>query len=233
MNASADGKVTSGPMDGDLLQIFLHDLNSPLTAIRMLVELLDGGDDPDAARDVSDMREALDLASATIEGLAALRRIDASSGDPTWFPLDLGPILRETAARPALRRGVDVRDVGALPASGDRAALVQAITDVLFTARRMAEPGRAVEVSALRLVDNVVIQVDVPGPAMPESVRLHLFEADGAIVLRRLKLPTTVFGLAVARRVVERHRGTLDVMDGPGGGVAVRIQLPAARHPTG
>ncbi len=213
-------------MDGELLQIFLHDLNSPLTAIRMLVELMNGGDDPETARDVLDMREALDLASATIEGLAALRRIDSDIEDPTWFPLDLGPIVREAASRPALRRGVEVHDFPSLPASGDRVALVQAVTDILFTARRMAEPGQPVVVEAQKGEDGVLVQVHVPGPGVPESVRDQLFEVDGAVALRRMKLPTTVFGLAVARRVLVRHRGTLDVSDAPGGGLHISFRLP-------
>jgi signal transduction histidine kinase len=84
-------------------------------------------------------------------------------------------------------------------------------------------------VSAHRADDAVHVVVDIPGQAMPASVRPHLFEVDGAIALRRMKLPATVFGLSVARRVIERHRGTLDVADGTDGGVEVRVRLPSGR----
>ncbi len=212
-----------GPIDGELLQIFLHDLNSPLTAIRMLAELLQDGANTGRDQDVQDMLEAVDLASATIDGVAAMRR---GVDDRPIGPIDLGPLLRQVAGRPALRRGLTCHSEDGLVARGDQPAILRALTDIMFTARRMADANAVVAVRAKRRGSEVVIEVDVPGLGLPSGAHESLFAADGVLEMRRNRLPTTVFGLVHARRVVERHAGRLSVTDHASGGVLLTIALP-------
>ena len=68
------------------------------------------------------------------------------------------------------------------------------------------------------------LRVEDDGPGVPAELRNHLFApfASGRAGGRGL-------GLAIARRIVVRHGGTLDLVDGdrPGGTFELRIPLEA------
>ncbi|HEY1065726.1 MAG TPA: HAMP domain-containing sensor histidine kinase, partial [Pirellulales bacterium] len=61
------------------------------------------------------------------------------------------------------------------------------------------------------------------GPGLSARVRRHLFDPyfSGREAGRGLG-----FGLTKARRIVERHRGRIDVESPPGGGAIFTLRLP-------
>jgi signal transduction histidine kinase len=210
----------------DCLRLVVHDLNNPLTAIRILAEMSrDAIADPDLRQDMIDVLEAADFASALLEGLSSMVRLERGGDDCTWFPLDLVEVVRSTVDRPALRRHVKLDLPQEVQIGGDRSALGRALTDVLINARRLADTRSPVTLS---VVDGPVVEVRVrhPSPGAPAMMRDELFDLFGAVELRQNAIPVSAVGLAFARKVVAEHGGQIGFEDGPGGAMDLVIRLP-------
>lgn len=201
------------PDRAECLRYVVHDLNNPLTAIRLLAEYA-RSEAPTAElrQDMVDILEATDLTAALIDGLGSMAREDHVETSAS-LPLDLASLVRKVAERPALRRFVRLELPDTLRFSGDGSALSRAFTDVLVNARRLAD-RRLVLVTARQDDEHVEIRVrhEVPAAAESESdPRLPLFaallEPHGAVPLRREKISVLATGLAYARRTFERHGG--------------------------
>lgn len=210
----------------DCLRLVAHDLNNPLTVIRVLAEMLrDEVTDPEMRQDVIDMLEAADFAGALLEGMSALVRIDIREDDCTWFPIDIVEVLRETIDRPALRRHVRLEAPRELQIGGDRTALIGAFTDVLVNARRLADIRAAVEV---KVSDGPLVEIRVrhPGPAIPPALRDLMFDRFGAVEVRQNSIPVSAVGLLYAKRVVRSHGGQIAFEDAPTGDLDLVVRLP-------
>jgi signal transduction histidine kinase len=76
-------------------------------------------------------------------------------------------------------------------------------------------------VSIARDTQTASVAIADSGPGIPLDVRDRIFEP-----FFTTKHRGTGLGLPTARRVVERHRGTLDVECPPSGGTLVTVTLP-------
>ncbi|MEZ4241154.1 MAG: HAMP domain-containing sensor histidine kinase [Myxococcota bacterium] len=209
----------------DCLRLCVHDLNNPLTAIRVLAELCrDTASDPELRRDMVDMLEAADAAGALLEGLSSLLRAERNSDAFTWHPIDLSAVVREIASRPALGRYVTLDLPPKVRILGDRTAIARAVTDVMMNARRLAER------SAFRVTlrDQPVIELRIrhPAPGVPATLRQQLFEPYGAVALRGVSIPVSVVGLYQARQAILAHEGEIFFEDDPSGAMDLVIRLP-------
>lgn len=206
-------------MRSECIRYVVHDLNNPLTAIRLLAEFVRSeAATPDLRQDMVDILEATDLAAALIEGLASMARQDQSVPH-TWLPLDLGSVLRAASERPALRRHVRIELPDGLRVNGDGPALLRAFTDILVNARRLSD-RQSVIVTGEARDGMVTLRVRHEAPVSREldrGSRRLLFDAlldpYGAVHLRRVKVAVLATGLAYARRIVEQHRGTIQFVD--------------------
>ena len=222
MSASEAGVARVGRSEDELradcLRLLAHDLNNPLTAIRILAEMLrDEVTDTEMRQDVIDILEAADLAGALMDGLSSLVRLDGNDDEYTWFPIDLVEVLRLTVDRPALRRHVKLDVPREIQMGGDRAALQRAFTDILINARRLVDASVPILVTARENQSAVVVRVHHPGPGIPPAMRDRLFELFGAVELRQNRIPVAAAGLVSAQRVVCAHGGDLAFEDVAGG----------------
>jgi len=116
------------------------------------------------------------------------------------------------------------REAPALPSvEADSDLVVQVLLDLLSNAAQATPPGSEVTLDARRVDGTVEIGVADAGPGVPAELRKRIFEP---FFTTREK--GTGLGLAVARQIVEAHRGRIEVQDGAGGGACFRISLPAA-----
>jgi len=216
--------------DGDgasveLVRLLAHDVNNPLTAIRIISEMLrDELDDAEQRRDMVDIMEAADLAGALIESMVSM--VEGLETDTfTWFPLDLLGLVQQVIDRPALRRYVRIDSEGEVPMTGDRAALRRALTDVLVNGRRLVGPKEVLTVTVAESGHDILVDVFHPGEGIPRAMRPLLFEPHGSVILRKNRIPVSASGLAYARAVVEGHGGSIDLSEAGEEGANLRIRL--------
>lgn len=209
------------------LRLVAHDLNNPLTAIRILAEMVAGEVEGDELqRDLADILEGADLAAAIIESMGAMARLEGADEPLTWFPIDLRMVLRHVAKRPALCSFVRL----SLPeypveVRGDRQALQQALCDILLNARRLVEDRSAVEVRIEQDEKEYRIITRLKDTSLEEAMSNRLMEIFGAVDVREERIPVAAAGLAFAARTARRHMGRLDLVP-VGNDMHIRLGLP-------
>lgn len=101
----------------------------------------------------------------------------------------------------------------------------QVVLNLVTNALESLNPGGRVRVSVERDARSTRIIVEDNGCGMTDEVRKHLFEP---FFTRRRSGQGTGLGLSITHRIVEEHRGRIDVhSDGPGRGSRFVVSLPA------
>lgn len=203
-----------------LLAAISHDLGTYLTRLRLRIELI--GDDEQrerAERDIADMhqllRDSLALARAE-QPAAALERVDL-----------VALAQREVRARDETGESVALQAGAASAAvSGHALSLARVITNLAGNAVKYA--GHA-DLSITRNGSQIELLVEDRGAGIPadeqDAVLEPFYRRDPA---RTLDDGGAGLGLAIAADIVRSHGGTLGLEDRPGGGLRVRVRLPAA-----
>jgi light-regulated signal transduction histidine kinase (bacteriophytochrome) len=173
--------------------------------------------------------------SALIEGLLAVSRVGTRSlpHEPVDCELVLHGVLDDlTAALDEAGATVTHAPLPTLP--GDATQLAQLLRNLLDNAVKFRRPGAPaqVHVAAARDGDAWVFRVSDNGLGIEPQYFDRIF-----VIFQRLHLqdeyPGTGIGLAVCRRVVERHGGRIWVESEPGAGSTFCFRLPAAAAATG
>lgn len=202
------------------IRMMAHDVNNPLTVVRILADVLGGEDlSEEAQQDLSDILEATDTAGRLVDGMSAWAKlVNGQDAIENRSPVDLGGLVRRVASQPAFARGLVLRhvDVGIEVLASQR-ELERAVSDLFVNAKRLAAPGRGVAVSLVRDGDSASLNMVPDGLTMHPDLRRYLGDAYGQVHLRDLKLPTACFGLAGPRIVAERLGGSLTFQDGTEG----------------
>ena len=144
-------------------------------------------------------------------------------------PLDLVALARSVVADHAplaIARGREIAlvpRVDRLPIRGNQRAVESALVNLVQNAvEACGETGR-VTVEARVAEGTVEISVEDTGPGVDPSVKSRLFEP-----LVTTKSRGVGLGLALVKRLVERHRGTIGHVTPPGGGARFLLTLPEA-----
>jgi signal transduction histidine kinase len=201
-----------------------HEVRNPLGIIRGTVELLRERSGPSLS--ASD-REALEDVLGEVERLKRLTEdlLELSADRPLLRErVCLGALLQEVAQaaeRAFPRVQVAHRLEADLEVEGDGGRLRQVFFNLLQNAAQALGAG-VVQVEAARAGSAVVARVHDGGPGIPPEVRTRLFEP---FVTGRAE--GTGLGLALGRRLVERHGGALRLLEG-GPGTTFEVRLPAA-----
>jgi PAS domain S-box-containing protein len=107
------------------------------------------------------------------------------------------------------------------PARVDRARMEQALTNLVLNAVEAMPIGGILNVGLSAGDRWLSITVSDTGPGIPLEIQRHIFEP-----FFTTKTRGTGLGLAVARRVIEEHGGTIEVASDSGKGTTFTIHLP-------
>ncbi len=227
----------------ELTNTIVHDLRSPLTALRGGIsaaqELLDI---PEAAADV---QELLQIAADSTDNLLKLVEslLDVARLQSGRVPLQLAPTeLREPVqqamrlldplARKAGVQLVDCLDSPLPPVQIDVSQIRRVITNLVDNALRFTPEGETISIRAEVLPEARQIEVSVVdrGPGVPPEARERIFErfATGLTGQPRRGNRGMGLGLTFCKLAVEAHGGQIWVEDGLNGGAAFCFTLPIA-----
>ncbi len=209
-----------------------HDLQSPLRTIASFVDLLElefgdrlGADGRDYVRRVTAAAERMEhLIRATMD----LSRARGSEAVSEPVPLDavLASVKADLAADlETARCTLEVDDLPVV--QGDPVLLRQVLQNLVHNAVKYAcEGGGVVRVEADRDGEAWVLSVIDHGPGVPPENVERVFSPfwRGEDTGRREGVG---MGLAMVRRIVERHGGRVWVDPTPGGGATFKVRLPA------
>jgi len=213
-----------------LLAAVSHDLRTPLASIKASVSSLRQTDvewsEADEADLLATIEQNADRLDALIGNLLDMSRLHTGS---------LQPFLRPTAideVAPVAAGGLDdpLRLEMAVPDGfplvlADPGLLEQVLANLFSNALRYSPAGRPPELHAFLDGSAVRLEVADHGPGVPDELKERIFEPFERVGDRH---PGVGLGLAVARGFAEAMGGRIGAFDTPGGGLTVRVTLPAA-----
>lgn len=222
---------------GEFLTSVTHELKTPLASIRLLAERLDEGrvTDPDQARRYFSLLagEAARL-SVLIENVLDLGRMERGERAYDLQRQDAVEVLREAvelfrplAQADGLEFAVNL-PVDPCPAQLDRAALNQALVNLLENARKYAAKGKRIELSAEAQANQLLVRLRDHGPGVPIYERERIFErfCRGAAQAHG-GVPGVGLGLYLSREILRAHGGELRYEDPDSGeGSVFLLRLP-------
>jgi signal transduction histidine kinase len=194
-----------------------HELRSPLTRIRMGVELLEGSA-PDVLR--AELARSIGELDQLIDEVLLASRLDAMPVEE-FEPVDLAALAAEEAARAGAQ-------VQAEPAQvcGSARLLRRLVRNLLENGRRYGN-GAALEVELRHTGGNVQLDVCDRGPGVPASERARIFEPFYRLPGASERDGGVGLGLSLVRQIAVRHGGHAECLPREGGGSCFRVVIPA------
>jgi signal transduction histidine kinase len=208
-----------------------HELRSPLTRIKVALEMSPEGGAKESIRD--DLGEMEGMIGELLESA----RLDSEAGRLDPEPVDLPALVQEVArgfeGRPP---GLDLR----LPARGpgfvvdaDRERVRKVISNVIDNALKYSRDALApAEIRFLREADAVVLSVRDHGVGIPAAEIPRIFQPFYRVDPSRSRDTGGYgLGLSLCKRIMEAHGGGVTLESESGKGALVRLRFPARAAP--
>lgn len=224
-NASAERIEKLVRSHKSLLANASHELRSPLTRIRMGLELMGERPSPAARDEISRNIGELDQ---LIDEILLASRLDASEADMgTIEAVDLTGLAAEECSQVNAELDlVEGTDNAKLTVPGVSRLLRRAIRNLLENARRYGAGEISVELGSAN--GFATVRVNDRGPGVPAALRERIFEPFYRLPGASERNGGVGLGLALVKSIAERHGGSVRCEERPGGGASFVIRLPAA-----
>jgi signal transduction histidine kinase len=210
---------------GRLLSQVIHDFKTPMTVISGHVQMMTLEDKPEVraehARDVlrqletltAMQREVLDFARG--ERRIFVRRVYLSR----FFEDIKSQVAQYAEGRPIrLEFNVDTK----VTARFDETRVARAVQNLARNAvEAMGEKGGQLTLYARMDGDDLLIGVSDTGPGIPEEIQGRMFQS----FVTAGKQGGTGLGLAIVKKIVQEHKGTVEVRSSPQG-ATFELRLP-------
>lgn len=216
-----------------MLSDISHELRSPLARLHVALALARRKAGADADVDLDRIEVEAERMNDLIGRLLALARAESSTGRDAMGPVDVGDVVTRVAddARyEAQQQRKDVRLEATEPVvvAGDAQVLASAVDNVVRNAVRHTAADSSVEITVERRGDDAVVRVRDHGPGVPPAELERIFSPFHRVEPGRQRGSGGVgLGLAIARRAVAVHGGSIQADNAPDGGLVVTLRLPA------
>jgi signal transduction histidine kinase len=210
-----------------------HQLRTPLTALRLRLDLLAADSAPAAAAELAGAQEEIARLSRLVDGLLATARAEAVTEQLEVIDV-MEAVGERVAAWQPVADGNGVKLLAEAPPASPapRAALgtghLEQILDNLIdnAIEAVGDEGGTVRVSMVKSETGSTLTVADDGPGMTAHERSRAF----------LRYTTgsqngTGLGLAIVHRLVTANGGAIRLADTPGGGLTVELELPSPDEP--
>jgi two-component system, NtrC family, sensor histidine kinase PilS len=218
---------------GRLAAGIAHEIRNPLAAISGSIELLAQGVESEASppRMSGEKAELMGIVIREVERLNGLitdllefarpRALEAQRLDVAATIADMVKVFENDKRLGGAR--VELRADEAVMVDADPAQLRQVVWNLLRNAAEAA-PGEAIAVEVRGDGAFAWLTVRDRGPGIAPEHRARMFEP-----FFSTKEGGTGLGLATVHRIVEEHKGVVEIESAPEGGAAVTVRLPRAR----
>ncbi|MCC7546317.1 MAG: CHASE3 domain-containing protein [Burkholderiales bacterium] len=234
--AEREGAVRESAAKDEFLALVSHELRAPLAAIRGWLHLLMSGfvgqsGVPDALQRIYRNTR---LQERLVNDLLDVSRIAAGKLEVLRVPIDLVEAVhsayeecRSTAEQKKVNLTMQCEEAR-LYVMGDEQRLIQVVSNLLGNAIKFTPPEGCVSVRLVRHAERAVITVADTGMGMTSEVTERLFDrfwqADSS---RTRDNGGLGLGLAIAKYLIEEHRGDIAVVsDGLNRGSTLTVTLP-------
>jgi signal transduction histidine kinase len=215
-----------------------HDLRTPLTSLRAMIEAINDGiltDEATVRRYLLLMQQEIQNLSHLVDDLFELTQLNADAPNWTKEPGSLRDLISDTLESmraQANAKGVTLCGVVAPtidPVPMNSLKMQRVLSNLLQNAIRHTPPGGQVSVSAQQCADDQCVQVEIAdsGEGIAPDDLPHIFEPFYRSEKSRARDGGGAgLGLTIARSIVEAHSGTIQVTSAPNVGSRFTFTLP-------
>ncbi len=208
-----------------------HELRSPLTALRLQLQLLDRAPDLKARLEARErLGSAIERAIHLVEQLLALARSDPGEAAVAAETFDLAAVAAQGIADSrilAMTRRIDM-ELDAEPnlwVRGEAEAVRALARNLIDNAVRYTPPGGSVRVLCRATPAGPTLEVTDTGPGISSADRERVFD-------RFYRHPNatengTGLGLAIVKAIAARHAAKVQLDEAAGGGLRATVSFPA------
>jgi signal transduction histidine kinase len=193
-----------------------HELRSPLTRIRLALEMQAEHPTPEL---FAEMQRNICELDQLIEEILLASRLDALSEPITNEPFDLTALLADECAHAKVQT-----ELVQFIFKGDARLIRRMLRNLLENARRHG--GESIRVTMNTTVSECFIRVQDNGNGIPESESERIFEPFYRPAGSREKEGSYGLGLSLVRQIATHHRGSVRCLPGAEGGTCFEVRLP-------
>ncbi|HVN44167.1 MAG TPA: ATP-binding protein [Steroidobacteraceae bacterium] len=209
-----------------------HEIRTPLTIVRSSLENLEAEPTGDAAPTyLARARQGSERLNAIVLAMGAASRVEEAIGSAERIEFDLVAVLDSAVA--AYRTAFPDRiftleqPAGPIMLHGAPDLIVQMLDKLIDNAVDFSPAGATLKVRLLLEASAAVIEVENPGPPLPEHLQGRLFESLWQSRTDADSRPHFGLGLYIVRLIAEFHGGEASAASLPGdAGVRVSVRLP-------
>jgi PAS domain S-box-containing protein len=220
----------------EFISLVSHELRTPLTSIRGYLELLLDGGAGELSEDQSRFLAVVDRNSRRLMHLVGdllfLAQVEAGKLALELGEVDVDHLVAECVegAKPiADEKGIELSsEVEPTPSMvGDRGRLSQVLDNLVSNALKFTPDGGRVTVRVSTHDGVTVVEVEDNGMGIAPEDQEQLFDRFfRSSEATERAIPGTGLGLTIAKAIVERHEGAIEVESTPGEGTTMRVRLP-------
>ena len=215
----------------ELLANVSHELRTPLARIHVALELIQAPDDEVRGR-LSVVGAELDELERLIADVLTTSRLELSQAPIQRASIPAAQLVEKGRQRLLAlepERPVQAEVQPGLQVLADEPLLSRALDNLLDNARKYGGgPDSPIRVDARKEAGEAVIAVSDGGQGIPPDELERIFDPFYRGTTARARETGFGLGLALARRIVEAHGGTIRASNVPGGGARIEMRLPAA-----
>ncbi len=226
--------VEADRVKADFIASVSHEFRTPLNAVLGFSSLILSGQEgeiPEQVRtDVEMVHQAGERLLRIVSNILDTSRIESGSFEVDRQPVPLVEILREVEEQGCgLPRKEGVTCTADIPSglhlvSADRDKLVSALLHLVENALKFTPEGE-VHLSGEQRGNQAVVEVSDTGIGIAEQDLPYIFDKFWQHPSHR-GMGGTGLGLALVKRIIELHDGTIEVASRPGGGTTFTVTLP-------
>ena len=209
-----------------------HELQTPLSRLRFLLELSKKKDTVSALRSsMDDIEDNFGELENAVSEILELVRIKNSGTEKQLF-FDLHNFLKPIAAYYSQHESIELslHCTENVPANAHDELISRAIHNLIQNALNYAKSQCLV---SARVTDSdIIVSVEDDGPGIPEISRQKLLAAFSRLDKSRSQSTGGLgLGLALVKTIMDQHNGKVDIQDSKLGGALVELRWPKlARH---
>jgi signal transduction histidine kinase len=223
--------------------IVSHELKSPLVALQqnlyVLIAELEDKLSAEQQQQCARLQTRLEDLLKLIHSWLRVFSVDINKLKDTFKPTAMADVVAkavESVQPHAIRKAVEIQSSVAAPlppVQGDEGSLTEVVVNLLNNAVKYSFPNSPISVRAEATGEQVLIAVTDRGVGIAREDLPHLFQDFARGHSQPEGVSGCGLGLAISRRIVEVHGGSIHVASEPGQGSTFSFRLPVAQAASG
>lgn len=210
---------------GRMASSIIHDIKNPMATLRLYAQLIKTKTDNKEAAEIADamMKQVDRFVKMTQEVLDYSRGVSELRIEEVVLA-DILPTMLYFIEQDLAKRDITLNKEFSYdgPARMDSEKMMRVFQNLAGNAVDAMPSGGTLTIRTRRCNDSLVIDFVDTGIGMPEDVRLRAFDP----FFTSGKKHGTGLGLAIVKKIIDDHKGTIEISSEPGRGTTVQIKLP-------